>query len=107
MSCRCRPGSSMTAKPPRRTRARVPAVALHSAMLTKTLYGQENVGAYHKLIDGIQGTRAYLARFTSPGRLVEYWNCVVDGHLQQGIDDFRLDGSGKVTDQTVWLRPWP
>jgi hypothetical protein len=84
-----------------------PDVALHSAMLTRTLYGQENVGAYHKLIDGIQGTRAYLARFTSPGRLVEYWNCVVDGHLQQGIDDFKLDGSGQVTDQTVWLRPWP
>jgi hypothetical protein len=84
-----------------------PDVAFHSAMLTKTLYGQENVEAYHKLIDGIQGTRAYLARFTSAGRLVEYWNCVIDGHLQQGIDDFKLDGNGRVTDQTAWLRPWP
>jgi hypothetical protein len=84
-----------------------PNVALHSAMLTKTLHGQENVEAYHRLIDGIQGPRAYLARFTAAGRLVEYWNCVVDGHLQQGIDDFKLDGNGRVTDQTVWLRPWP
>jgi hypothetical protein len=41
------------------------------------------------------------------GRLVEYWNCVVDGHLQQGIDDIKLDGNGRVADQTVWLRPWP
>jgi SnoaL-like domain len=82
-------------------------VALHSAMLTKTLHGKENVEAYHKLIDRIQGTRTCLARFTSAGRLVEYWNCVIDGHLQQGIDDFKLDGNGRVTDQTVWLRPWP
>jgi hypothetical protein len=84
-----------------------PAVALHSAMLTKTLRGQQNVHAYHKLIDAIQGPRAYLARFTLAGRLVEYWNCVIDGHLQQGIDDYRLDDDGRVTNQTVWLRPWP
>jgi hypothetical protein len=84
-----------------------PNVALHSAMLTKTVHGQENVEAYQKLIDSIQGTRVYLARFTSAERLVEYWNCVVDGHLQQGIDEFKLDGNGRVTDQTVWLRPWP
>jgi hypothetical protein len=84
-----------------------PDVALHSAILTKTLHGQENVEAYHKLIDGIQGARTYLARFTSTDRLVEYWNCVIDGHLQQGIDVFQLDGNGRVTGQTVWLRPWP
>jgi SnoaL-like domain len=82
-------------------------VAFHSAILTKTVDGQENVEAYHKLIDGIQGPRAYLARFTPPGRLVEYWNCVIDGHLLQGIDNYKLDGNGSVTDQTVWLRPWP
>jgi hypothetical protein len=84
-----------------------PNVALHSAMLTNTLYGQENVEAIHKLIDSIQGVRTYLARFTSTGKLIEYWNCVVDGHLQQGIDVFELDDDGRVTDQTVWLRPWP
>jgi hypothetical protein len=84
-----------------------PDVALHSAMLTKTLQGQENVEAYHKLIDGIQGTPEYLARFTPAGRLVEYWNRVIDGHLLQGIDDYRLDANGRVTAQTVWLRPWP
>jgi hypothetical protein len=84
-----------------------PEVALHSAMLTRTLHGQENAGAYHKLIDAIQGVRTYQARFTSAGRLVEYWNCVIDGHLLQGIDDFRLDSNGRVTDQTAWLRPWP
>jgi hypothetical protein len=39
--------------------------------------------------------------------LVEYWNCVIDGHLQQGIDVFELDDNGGVIDQTVWLRPWP
>jgi hypothetical protein len=87
--------------------ALAPDVALHSAMLTKTLHGQENVEAYHTLIDGIQGTREYLARFTPPGRLVEYWSCAIDGHHLQGIDDYKLDGSGRVTDQTVWLRPWP
>ena len=67
----------------------------------------ENLQAYHKLIDAIQGPRAYLARFTPAGRLVEYWSCVIDGHLLQGIDDYKLDGNGRVTDQTVWLRPWP
>jgi hypothetical protein len=84
-----------------------PDVAFHSAVLTQTLHGQENVDAYQKLIDGILGARAYVARFTSAGRLVEYWNCVIDGHLLQGIEAFQLDGSGRVTDQTVWLRPWP
>jgi hypothetical protein len=84
-----------------------PDVAFHSAVLTQTLYGQENVDIYQKLVDAIQGARTYLARFTSAGRLVEYWNCVIDGHLLQGIEVFRLDGSGRVTDQTVWLRPWP
>jgi hypothetical protein len=87
--------------------ALAPDAALHDAMLTKTLHGQENVEAYHKLIDRIQGPRAYLARFTLAGRLVEYWNCVIEGHLLQGIDDFKLDGNGRVADQTVWLRPWP
>jgi hypothetical protein len=84
-----------------------PHVAFHSAVLTQTLHGQENVEAYQLLIDDIQGVRTYLARFTSAGRLVEYWKCVIDGHLQQGIDVFKLDGNGRVTDQTVWLRPWP
>jgi SnoaL-like domain len=84
-----------------------PDVAFHGALLTKTVRGQENVEAYHQLIDGIQGTREYLARFTPAGRLVEYWNCVIDGHLLQGIDVFELDDTGRVTDQTVWLRPWP
>jgi len=87
--------------------ALAPGVTLHSAMLTKTLQGQENVGAYHQLIDAIRGPRQYLARFTPAGRLVEYWNCVIDGHLLQGIDDFTLDGNGRVTGQTAWLRPWP
>jgi hypothetical protein len=84
-----------------------PDVALHSAILTKPLLGQQNVQAYRELIDAIQGPRAYLARFTSDGRLVEFWNCDIDGHLQQGIDDCRLDDDGRVTHQTVWLRPWP
>jgi hypothetical protein len=87
--------------------ALAPDVAFHSAVLTKTLHGQENVGAYHELIDGIQGPREYLARFTPAGRLVEYWSSVIDGHLLQGIDDYKLDGNGRVTSQTVWLRPWP
>jgi SnoaL-like protein len=87
--------------------ALAPDVAFHSAVLTKTLHGQENVEAYHKLTDGIQGTREYLARFTPPGRLVEYWKGVIDGHLLQGIDVYKLDGNGRVTDQTAWLRPWP
>ena len=87
--------------------ALAPGVALHSAMLTKTLQGQENVQAYHKLTDAIAGPREYLARFTSAGRLIEYWNCVIDGHLLQGLDDYKLDGNGRVSDQTVWLRPWP
>jgi hypothetical protein len=84
-----------------------PRVALHSAMLTKTLRGPEDVEAYHELIDGILGTREYVARFRPAGRLVEYWNCAIDGHLLQGIDVFQLDDGGRVTDQTVWLRPWP
>jgi hypothetical protein len=50
---------------------------------------------------------ATVVRCTACGRLVEYWNCVIDGYLQQGIDDFKLDGNGRVTDQTAWLRPWP
>jgi hypothetical protein len=87
--------------------ALAPDVAFHSAMLTKTLRGQENVRAYQQLIVGIQGAREYLARFAPAGRLVEFWNCVIDGHLLQGIDVFRFDGNGRVTDQTVWLRPWP
>jgi hypothetical protein len=82
-------------------------VAFHGAMLTKTLHGQGNVEAYHRLIDSIQGERAYLARFAAPGRLIEYWNCVIDGHLLQGVDDCRLDSRGRITDQTAWLRPWP
>jgi hypothetical protein len=84
-----------------------PDVTLHSAMLVKTLHGQQNAEAYHKLIDDILGPREYLARFTPADRLVEYWSCVIDGHLLQGIDDYKLDGNGTVTDQTVWLRPWP
>ncbi len=84
-----------------------PNAAFHSPMLTKTAYGQQNVEDIHKLIGGIQGVRTYLARFTSEHKLTEYWNCVIDGHLQQGIDVFELDTQGRVVNQTVWLRPWP
>ena len=87
--------------------ALAPDVELHSAMLTMTVRGRANVEAYHQLIDGILGMRTYLARFAPAGRLVEYWTCVIDGHLLQGIEDFTLDGSGRVTGQTAWLRPWP
>src|ERR1700691_1448810 len=45
-----------------------PDVAFHSAVLTQTLHGQENVDAYQKLLDAILGARTYLARFTSAGR---------------------------------------
>jgi hypothetical protein len=76
-------------------------------MLTKASCGQENVAAIHQLIGGIQGVRTYLARFTSPDKIVEYWNCVIEGHPQQGIDVFELDTEGRVRNQTVWLRPWP
>jgi SnoaL-like domain len=82
-------------------------IAFHSAVLTKTLHGDEDVGDYHKVIDGILGPRAFRTRCTPTGRLVEYWSCVVDGHLLQGVDDYHLDDNGLVTDQTVWLRPWP
>jgi hypothetical protein len=84
-----------------------PDVAFHSAMLTKTLHGHENVETYKKLIASIHGPRTYLSRFSPAGRLVEYWSCVIDGHLLQGVDDYDLDDNGLVTDQTVWLRPWP
>jgi hypothetical protein len=39
--------------------------------------------------------------------VTEYWNCVIEGHAQQGIDVFELDAQGRVVNQTVWLRPWP
>jgi hypothetical protein len=76
-------------------------------MLTKTITGADNVRQIHKLIGGIQGTRTYHARFFSEGRRVECWTCVIDGHPQQGIDDVQIDADGQMTDQKVWLRPWP
>jgi len=84
-----------------------PRAAFHSPMLTKTAYGEQNVEDIHKLIGGIQGPRSYLARITTEHAIIEYWNCVIQGHLQQGIDVFELDGQGRVVNQTVWLRPWP
>jgi hypothetical protein len=84
-----------------------PDVAFHSPMLTKTAYGEQNVEDIHKLIGGIQGPRTYLARITTENTVTEYWNCVIQGHLQQGIDVFELDAQGQVANQTVWLRPWP
>jgi hypothetical protein len=83
-----------------------PNVGFHSPMLTKTAYGEQNVEDIHKLIGGIQGPRTYLARITEH-TITEYWNCVIQGHLQQGIDVFELDAEGRVVNQTVWLRPWP
>jgi SnoaL-like domain len=84
-----------------------PDVRFHSPMLTKTVAGEDNVRAVHRLIRQIQGPRSYLARFASADRIVEYWTCVIEGHPQQGIDLFELDDQGRVTDQRVWLRPWP
>ena len=84
-----------------------PDVAFHSPMLTKTAYGEQNVEDIHKLIGGIQGPRTYLARITTEQTITEYWDCVIQGHAQQGIDVFELDAHGRVVNQTVWLRPWP
>jgi hypothetical protein len=87
--------------------AMAPDVRFHSPMLTKTVAGEANVRAVHKLIGGIQGPRTYHARFAPADRIVEYWTCTIEGHPQQGIDVFDLDDDGRVTDQRVWLRPWP
>jgi hypothetical protein len=76
-------------------------------MLTKTARGEQDVGDIHKLIGGIQSPRSYLARITTEHSVAEYWYCVIQGHQQQGIDVFELDGQGRVVHQTVWLRPWP
>jgi len=84
-----------------------PGVAFHSPMLTKTVSGDEKVQKIHKLIGGIQGTRTHHARFESEGRRVEYWTCVIDGHQQQEIDVLAINAEGQLTDQKVWLRPWP
>jgi hypothetical protein len=82
-------------------------VVFHSPLFTKTVCGQENVEALLESVDAIQGPRRYVARLRSTGRLVEYWDCSIDGHLQQGVDVFKLNDGGMVTDLTVWLRPWP
>jgi len=92
-------------RPPALTLA--PDVRFHSPMLTKTVSGEENVHAVHKLIGGIQGPRTYHARFELEGRRVEQWSCVIDGNTQDGVDVFDFDKHGRVTDQHVWLRPWP
>jgi hypothetical protein len=84
-----------------------PAVAFHSPMLTKTAHGERDVEDIHKLIGGIQGPRSFQARITTGDTVTEYWNCVIQGHQQQGIDVFELDDQGRVVNQTVWLRPWP
>jgi hypothetical protein len=84
-----------------------PTVAFHSPMLTKTAHGERDVEDIHKLIGGIQGPRSFLARITTEDTVTEYWNCVIQGHQQQGLDVFELDDQGRVVNQTVWLRPWP
>ena len=84
-----------------------PDVAFHSPMLTKTVSGTEAVDGIHRVIGGIQGSRTYLARIITEHKIIEYWNCVIQGHLQQGVDLFELDDQGRVVHQTVWLRPWP
>lgn len=75
--------------------------------LTPVVLITENVEDIHKLIGGIQGPRTYLARITTEHTITEYWNCVIHGHQQQGIDVFELDDQGRVVSQTVWLRPGP
>jgi SnoaL-like domain len=84
-----------------------PDVRFHSPMLTKTVAGEESIHKIHQLIGGIQGPRTYHARFEGDQRLIEYWTCVIEGNRQQGIDIFDFDSEGRVTDQRVWLRPWP
>jgi hypothetical protein len=92
---------------PAPTHELAPDVRFHSPMLTRTVSGEENVHAIHRLIGGIQGPREYHARIEQDDRVVEYWTCVIDGHPQQGVDVLDLDDRGRVTDQHVWLRPWP
>jgi hypothetical protein len=84
-----------------------PNVQFHSPMLTKTVNGEEHVDAVHKLIGGIQGQRQYHWRVESDTRVAEYWSCLIEGHLQSGIDRLDLDDAGHVLHQRVWLAPWP
>jgi hypothetical protein len=87
--------------------ALVSDVAYRSPLFAEPIYGRENVEALQRVIDGIQGARTYVARIVSAQRLVEYWDCTIEGYAQQGIDVFKLDDEGRVNDQTTWLRPWP
>jgi hypothetical protein len=98
------PGAGV-GQPPARTLA--PRVQFHSPMLTKTVTGDEEVHAVHKLIGGIQGRRQYHWRAEQETRVAEYWSCAIDGHLQSGVDRFDLDADGRVLHQRVWLAPWP
>jgi hypothetical protein len=84
-----------------------PDVRFHSPMLTATVSGADNVHAVHDLIAAVQGPRLYRWRVSSDARIVELWSCVIEGHAQYGIDLLDLDDQGRVTDQRVWLAPWP
>jgi hypothetical protein len=88
-------------------RALAPQARFHSPMLTRTISGEENLRAIHAMIGAIQGPREYLARVDQPSRSVELWRCVIEGHELWGLDVFDLDDDGLVSDQRVWLRPWP
>lgn len=92
-------------RPPARQLA--PGVEFHSPMLAKTVTGEDQVHAVHQMIGLIQGPREYHWRVASDSQVVEFWTCVIEGHVQRGIDRFELDEQGRVTDQRVWLAPWP
>jgi hypothetical protein len=77
---------------------------------TQRLLGSRRLSATRLRIADYQRYAANTLKcvqITTDHTITEYWNCVIQGHPQQGIDVFELDAEGRVVNQTVWLRPWP
>ena len=81
-------------------------VVLHSPVLFRGFEGREVVLAVLSHVIAVLEDFAYLDELAEPDRVVLRFRARVGDRELEGIDYLELDGDGRVTELTVFMRPF-
>jgi hypothetical protein len=82
-------------------------MVLHSPILAKPVTGAQQVTEAVRIAHEVQSRSSYTSIIATPQVLIELFDCDADGYPMEGMWIQRLDADGKVSDLTVYLRPYP
>jgi hypothetical protein len=82
-------------------------ITLHSPMLAKGLSGKALVVPAVHLAHAVQSASSYSSIIATPRLRIELFDCDADGYPMEGMWVSKINEDGKITELTVYLRPYP